>query len=225
MTGELFKGFRASIPAGLGVLTYGFIFGVLAAEKGVTTPVLALMNVAVFSGSAQFILVGMWGGGFPVWQMAIAAAVVNVRYFLLVAAVAPLLEPLGWFGKAWRVHFIADENWAVAMAEWRKRNITADFLLGGGICMWFFWFFSVMAGHGLGFSISRPERFGLDFAFTALFAALAVTVWRGRRDFLPWVVSATAAYAGHRFLPGAWYVLLGGLAGAVTAAVKGGAER
>ncbi len=126
MTPEFARGFRASVPAGIGVLVYGLVFGVLAAEKGVSAPMLAVMNVAVFSGSAQFILVGMWGGGFPAWQVALAAAVVNVRYFLLTAAVAPLLGPFGKIGSAWRVHFVTDENWAVTMAraaEGRSREI------------------------------------------------------------------------------------------------------
>lgn len=220
MTPEFARGFRASVPAGIVVLVYGLVFGVLAAEKGVSASLLAVMNVAVFSGSAQFIIVGMWGGGFPVWQVALAAAVVNVRYFLLTAAVAPLLEPFGKIGSAWRVHLVTDENWAVTMAESRKRQVAGDFLVGGGVCVGLFWFFSVLAGHGLGLSIAAPERFGLDFAFTALFAALAVTMWRGRKDVFPWAVSAAVAFAAFKALPGAWYVLLGGAAGAAAAAMK-----
>ncbi|MGI6783432.1 MAG: AzlC family ABC transporter permease [Aminivibrio sp.] len=214
-------GFRASIPTGIGVLVYGLVFGVLAAEKGVTAPQLAFMNTIVFSGSAQLIVVGMWGGGVPAWQMALAAAVVNVRYFLLTAAVAPLLTPFGKLGAAWRVHFVTDENWAITMAESRKRAVTGSFLLGGGVCVGLFWFVSVMAGHGMGFTIPSPERFGLDFAFTALFAALAVTMWRGKRDVIPWAVSAAVAYGAFKLLPDAWYVLLGGTAGAVSAVFTG----
>ncbi len=222
MSSDFRLGFRASIPTGIGVLVYGLVFGVLAAEKGVTAPQLAFMNTIVFSGSAQLIVVSMWGGGVPAWQVALAAAVVNVRYFLLTAAVAPLLTPFGRLGAAWRVHFVTDENWAITMAESRKRPVTGSFLLGGGICVGLFWFGSVMAGHGMGFSIPSPERFGLDFAFTALFAALAVTMWRGKRDVIPWAVSAVVAYLAFRLLPDAWYVLLGGTAGAVSAIFTGG---
>jgi len=144
----------------------------------------------------------MWSGGFPFWQVALAAAVVNVRYFLLTAAVAPLLQPFGRFGSAWRVHFVTDENWAVTMAESRGRQVTGDFFVGGWVCVGLFWFFSVLAGHGLGFSIAAPERFGLDFAFTALFTALAVTMRLGRKDIFPWAVSAAVAFAAFRMLPG-----------------------
>ena len=84
------------------------------------------------------------------------------------------------------------------------------------------WFAGTLAGHALGLAIPDPARFGMDFAFTALFTALAVTMWRGRHDILPWVVSAAVALLAHNFLPGAWYVLLGGLAGSFTAAAMKG---
>lgn len=224
MREDFLKGFKATIPAGIGVLVYGLVFGVLSAEKGVTAAMLAFMSIFIFSGSAQFIIVAMWGDVFPVWQVALAAAVVNVRYFLLTAAVAPLFEPLGHWSRAWRVHIISDESWAVTMAENRKRPAGVDFLLGSGVCVGSFWIVSVLAGHTMGFTVASPERFGLDFAFTSLFAALAVTMWRGRRDVLPWLVSAAVAWGAYRLLPGAWYVLLGGLSGAATAALLGRGE-
>lgn len=222
MRGELTRGARAAIPVSLGIVAYALVFGVLVAGKGIGIGTLAFMNLAVFSGSAQFVLVGMWQAGLPAWQMALAAGVVNVRYFLLTAAIAPMMEPYGWLGRAWRVHFVTDENWALTMAEHRKSRVGADFLVGGGILVMAAWFLGTLAGHGLGVSIRHPERFGMDFAFTAIFAALAVTMWRGRRDILPWVVSAGVALLAHRFLPGAWYVLLGGLAGAGAAAAGKG---
>lgn len=210
MRGELSRGARSAIPVSLGIVAYALVFGVLVAGKGIGIGTLAFMNLAVFSGSAQFVLVGMWQDGVSAWQMALAAAV------------APMMEPYGWFERAWRVHFVTDENWALAMAERRKYPVGANFLLGGGILVMVAWSLGTLAGHGLGVSIRHPGRFGMDFAFTAIFTALAVTMWRGKRDVLPWVVSAGVALAAHRMLPGAWYVLLGGLAGALTAAVGKG---
>lgn len=224
MREDFVKGFRAAVPAGIGVLVYGLIFGVLSAEKGVTAAMLAFMSIFVFSGSAQFIIVAMWGDTFPIWQVALAAAVVNVRYFLLTASVAPLFEPFGRWSRAWRVHFISDESWAVTMAENRKGPVGGNFLLGSGFCVGLLWVVSVLAGHSMGFSVASPERFGLDFAFTSLFVALAVTMWRDKGDLLPWAVSAAVAYGAFKLLPGAWYVLLGGLSGAIVAAATGKGE-
>ena len=222
MKGELSRGARAAIPVSLGVTAYALVFGVLVANKGIGIGTLAFMNLAVFSGSAQFVLVGMWQAGVSAWQMALAAAVVNVRYSLLTAAIAPLMEPYGWLGRAWRVHLVTDENWALTMAENRRSGAGADYLLGGGLCVMGSWFAGTLAGHALGLAIPDPARYGMDFAFTAIFTALAVTMWRGRNDILPWLVSAAVALLAHKFLPGAWYVLLGGLAGSFTAAAMKG---
>lgn len=222
MNNEFLRGFRAALPAAVGALIFGLVFGVLAAGKGIGAGMLAFMNLVIFSGSAQFVLVGMWGDGFPAWQMALAAAVVNVRYFLLTAAVAPMMEPYGWLKRAWLVHFITDENWAITMAESRRSPVGASFLLGGGISVLLGWFAGTLTGNGMGFSIPHPERYGMDFIFTAIFAALAVTMWRGKRDILPWAVAAGVALLANRILPGAWYVLLGGVAGAVSAAARVG---
>jgi predicted branched-subunit amino acid permease len=63
LKGELSRGARAAVPVSLGVTAYALVFGMLA-----------FMNLAVFSGSAQFVLVGMWQAGVSAWQMALAAA-------------------------------------------------------------------------------------------------------------------------------------------------------
>jgi len=60
MTPEFARGFRASVPAGIGVLVYGLGFGVPAAEKGVPAPLRAVMNVAVFQARHSLF---SWGCG------------------------------------------------------------------------------------------------------------------------------------------------------------------
>jgi predicted branched-subunit amino acid permease len=40
-------------------------------------------------------------------------------------------------------------------------------------------------------------------------------MWRGKPSLLPWGVAAVVAVLGHEFLPGHWYILLGGLAGSL----------
>ena len=52
----------------------------------------------------------------------------------------------------------------------------------------------------------EPRRWGLDFAFIAVFAALTLSLWQGRDDFLPWLVAAVLAVAGERLLPGKLYI-------------------
>jgi predicted branched-subunit amino acid permease len=59
----------------------------------------------------------------------------------------------------------------------------------------------------------------MDFAFTAAFIAIACSLWRGKVDLLPWLVSivvvAVTLLTG--WLDSSWSLILGGCAGALTA--------
>ena len=66
--------------------------------------------------------------------------------------------------------------------------------------------------------IPAAEPYGLDFVGTAVFLALLLPLWQGRRSLLPWAVAAAAALAAEALLPGAWYLLVGGLAGSLAGA-------
>ena len=120
------------------------------------------------------------------------------------------------------VFFMTDESWALTTAELARGGDDPAFLLGSGSTLWVAWQSGTIIGRVLGNSISDPARFGLDFAFSAVFITLLVRLWRGRGDIVPWVVSAFVAVAASHWLHGTWYILLGGLAGSIAAGVRCG---
>ncbi|MEM1400293.1 MAG: branched-chain amino acid ABC transporter permease, partial [Pseudomonadota bacterium] len=67
--------------------------------------------------------------------------------------------------------------------------------------------------------IGDPQRWGLDFAFVAIFIALLGGFWSGNRTVIVWLAAAAASCLTKLLVPGAWYVLVGGLAGMAMAAV------
>jgi predicted branched-subunit amino acid permease len=190
---------------------------VLAAQKQISWPALLLMNLSVFAGSAQFVMVDMWVPPLPVAEIILAAAVINLRYLLIGASLNPVFEGSSLARKAVIMHFVADENWAVTMAAHRRGAASPAFLLGGGICLGSVWCAGTLAGLGLGAVIADPAAYALDFAFLAVFTALAVSLWRGKNDIVPWLVAAAAAIAAERLLPGKWYIAVGGICGALAA--------
>jgi predicted branched-subunit amino acid permease len=106
------------------------------------------------------------------------------------------------------------------MGEFAKGKSNAAFLLGSGLVLYVAWVGSTVVGRMLGDVVHDPARFGLDFAFTAVFLSLLVGLWKGKSDLLPWVVAAIVAVAAAHVLPGKWYILLGGLAGSVAGVVR-----
>lgn len=216
---QLRAGFIANLVVAASVGAYGSVLGLLAAKKGIDWLELLTMNLFVFAGSAQFVAVDMWLPPLPLAEITLAVTVINMRYLLIGASLHPLFIGKSLGHKALFIHLVADENWAMTMARFRRERITTYFLLGGGLCVQLAWCCGTMAGHRLGAIIENPERFGLDFAFVAVFTALVFGFWRGRRDLLPWVGTACLAVAAERYLPGKWYILAGGVGGALVAAL------
>ncbi len=70
---SLYKGAAANIPLAISAITYGGVLGVLSAQKGVTWAEISAMNLLMFAGSAQFVMVDMWQA--PISVVAIAIAV------------------------------------------------------------------------------------------------------------------------------------------------------
>lgn len=219
MNTQLKSGFVACLTMALSVAAYGSILGVLTSQKGLSLPMLVFMNLSLYSGSAQFVMIEMWQWPMSIIPMIIAVFVVNIRYILITASLHSLLglEPL--WKKLIFVHFVGDENWAVTMAEKQRRNVTPSFLFGGGVSLAIAWAIGTISGHQFGTLIKNPEIYALDFVFIAVFITLTIGFWRGKSDLLTWTVAAAVALLTFRFFPGKWYILSGGISGALTASL------
>jgi 4-azaleucine resistance transporter AzlC len=197
----------------------GLVFGVLARQAGLSPVEAWLMSILVFSGAAQFVVIGIWASPVPLAGVVLATLVVGLRHLLMGAALSPWFSKLSKRKAFGSVFFMADENWAMTMGEFQKGKKDAAFLLGGGLVMLVSWSTFTFVGSAAGSFIEDPARWGLDFAFTAVFIALLVGMWRGKSSILPWAVAAFVAVLGYEFLPGHWYILLGGLAGSLVGVV------
>lgn len=214
------SGFVRCVPLALGVAGYGIVFGMLARRAGLSVAEAALMSATVLAGAAQLIAVELWATPVPVVAVLLTTLVVNLRYLLMGAALRP------WFGRLSAVEaygsvfFIADENWALTMRELRSGSRRGAFLLGSGLAIWLFWVTATVFGAVAGDAVGRPSTYGLDFVLTAVFIALAVGLWEGRSNLLPWASAFGVAVVAARYLPGRWYIILGGIVGSLVAVVR-----
>jgi predicted branched-subunit amino acid permease len=212
-------GARANIPLAVSAMAYGGVFGVLSGNQGVSWAEMLALDLLLFAGSAQLVMIEMWQAPLPVMEMGLAVLVINLRYLLIGASLQPVFTGRPWWQKIFGMHLVADENWAVTIAEHRRGGASPAFLAGGGILLLTAWTFATLCGNVLGGRIPAPENWGLDFAFVAVFAGLSFSLWQGRDDLLPWVVAGVLAVAGEYLLPGKLYIVLGGVGGALCASV------
>jgi 4-azaleucine resistance transporter AzlC len=217
---DFLRGLRISLPLAAGVAAYGLVFGVLAREAGLSIADVALMSSIVFTGSAQFVALTLWAASPPVLALALATLAVNLRYVLMAAALRDLFARTSRLKAFAAVFLVNDESWALTMGEVARAGASVSFLVGSALVLYAAWLGSTVAGRVIGTAIGDPSRWGIDFAFTATFLALLMGMLRGKRDILPWAVSAAVAIAASLYLPGKWYILIGGIAGATAGALR-----
>lgn len=216
------SGAKRCLPIAVSGVAIGLVFGVLARQAGLSALEAGLMSALVFSGAAQFVVIGIWASPVPLAGVVLATLVVGLRHLLMGAAISPWFSRLSRRKAFGSVFFMADENWAMTIREFQKGRKDAAFLLGGGIMMAVSWTTFTFVGSAAGSFIEDPAKWGLDFAFTAVFIALLVGLWRGKSSLLPWAVAAVVAVLAHEFLPGQWYILLGGLSGSMAGVISRG---
>lgn len=217
---EALLGMRLFLPLALSIASYGVVWGVLAGHRGLGVLEVLLMSGLVYAGSSQFVALDLWVPGHPpILAIVVATAVINLRMLLMSATLRPLVAHLRWYEALPLMFFVSDEQWAMTMSEWRKGRAGAAFMLGVGVLAWVAWVASTLTGRLAGAFIAEPERYGLDFAFTATFIALLLGMWKGRGDIVPWVAGAAIAMLVARLVPGNWYIIAGGLGGSLAGAL------
>ncbi len=207
-------GARRSLPVQVAVVPFGMVCGVASQAQGLSLAEATLMSGVVYAGSAQLLALSHWSNPAPVLAAGLASFVVNLRLALMGPVLGPWLDRVrGW--RLWVSLFVmADQNWALSVAEMQAGRGDAGFLFGSGALMWVVWVASTAAGHVLGATMRPPAGHPLFFAALAVFVAILVVMWRGRRDIVPWIVAAVVALLLARLLPGtSWYIIGGALAG------------
>ncbi|WP_251341418.1 AzlC family ABC transporter permease [Haloplanus halophilus] len=215
-------GFVECVPVAFGVAGYGIVFGMLARRAGLRVAEAALMSATVLAGAAQLLAIELWETPLPVVAVIGTTLVVNLRYVLMGAALRPWFEGLSPAKAYGSVFFIADENWALTMGELTSGSRQGAYLLGSGLAVWAAWVLATVVGAVAGGLIGDPARYGLDFVLTAVFLAIAVGLWEGRSTLLPWLTALVVAVLSARYLPGRWYILLGGVAGCLVGVARVG---
>lgn len=181
---------RAVTVMSLSVLVIGVSYGVAAHSAGLAWWEIVVIATVVLAGSSEFVFVGVLAAGGAPIVGALAGILVNLRNVGYGLAVGKHL------GRGVRIlvgaHLVNDESTAMATAETDPRRARAAFYLcGAGVAVC--WPAGAAIGAVIGKAITSPEQLGLDAAFPALLAALAVPALRDRRVWLVVALGAVIA--------------------------------
>jgi len=208
-------GFISILPLAAGAAVYGFAFGVLAAQLDFPWWGIALMSASVHAGSSQIVAVEQFASEGFIVGAALAGLALNLRYIGIIASLDPILRVIPLPQRLLAIHITGDENWALTFAKRAQdKSVGAPFLMGSGLTMLLVWTISTATGALIGKSIPDLTEYGLGFAFTAAFIAMARAMWRGRQDAMPWIVTFIVTIGLIKFsVDNAFAILMGSLSG------------
>lgn len=212
-------GLRDGAPLALSAFPWGIAYG-LAAQVVVSTPQGLAMSAYVYSATAQFVALEMWHHPIAVASLLFAVLAINARYLLQGVTLAPWLAPLPAWQRWTTLFFLSDASWAASLRRLESGYDDVGHLLGTCICVYVAWFGSTWAGLAMPLQYVDPKTWGLDFAISAAIIAFAGGRWEGRSSLMPWCVAAVAALISERLLGGSWFMIVGGVAGAVAGAYR-----
>ena len=216
-------GIVASLALVPSVFVYGTVFGGLAVQAGLRSIEVLGMSLLVFAGASQFVAVPMIAAGTSPLAIVLTTYVVNMRHYLMAATLAPAFStsPRAWLALV--AHGINDESFAVAVA--RQNPPDPWFFIGSVVAVGGSFVGGVVVGTALGGLVADPARWGLDFAFPAVFLALVGAQLRSRADKLVALASGTLAVIVALVLPGNWHIVIAGVIVSAVAALVLDAER
>lgn len=193
------------------------LWGAVAASNGLSPLEVGLMSGGVYSGAAQFVIMDLWKIA-PLPLLAFTVATVGLRHVLMSASVSRHIKTFPKLKASVLLFWLTDEAWAMIERRALEHPITPSYFLGVAMPLWPNWVFFSVIGAYFGKSLGDASRYGLDFAFAALFIAVLAGFWKGPKTGAILVVSSLAAVAAKLMWPNdAWYILIGGITGMLVA--------
>jgi predicted branched-subunit amino acid permease len=159
------EGFRAGLPSLFGIAAWGMVVGVAMVKSGLTVAQALGMTLFVFAGSAQLASLPLIVAGAPIWVVFATALVVNLRFVIFAALLAPHFAHLPW-KKRLMLGFPSGDLTVVIFLQRFPSEQPAlgkvSFLKGLVIPNWSAWQIGSISGVLLGSTI--PADWGLGFA-------------------------------------------------------------
>jgi predicted branched-subunit amino acid permease len=216
------QGMKAAIPVWIAFVPSSIAWGIAARSHKLTLEEVLLLSAWVYSGPAQFAVLGPLAEGKSAIQVLVAGTLMNLRFLPMSTALAPFFSGVKRLPLLLSSHVISASSFIVPYLQFQKEResepqTTGDqvtkgygnlaFFLGVGVTAFTVWVGGSVVGFivALGFPPGFEEA--LKFILPGYFAGLLVVEMKGRTMPLICAASVIAAVPGAAASPGwGWLV-------------------
>lgn len=172
---DVAAGARAMVPWLAGIVPFGLVIGVSAAQADV--PALAgwLTGPLIYAGSAQLATIGMLSAGAAPMAVVAVALVINVRLIFYSATMARHWRGTPWWWRLVAGYLLVDPSVAVGLDGYRRlgRSRGHAHYFGGAVLLWVCWLAAIGAGAAAGAGL--PAWLHLEFVIPLYLVGQAIS--------------------------------------------------
>jgi 4-azaleucine resistance transporter AzlC len=190
---------RAAIAEGWPVFVtaafVGVAFGLTGRQSGLGVLETIATSIIVFAGASQFVMVDLLRTGAPAPVIVLTVVLLNARHLLMAAAMRPFVATASLARRLGFAYILTDEAFALGIGWFRRGHRDLRYYTAFGAVLWCSWNLGTLLGTTFGADLQDPQRFGVDFAITAVFVAIVVIGIRHRADAVVAVAAVVVAAA------------------------------
>ena len=185
---------KITSPIFFGYVSIGIPFGLMVAQAGYPWWLAPLMSVTMYTGTGQYIAIGMFAAGAGLAQIMLVQVLVGIRHVFYGLSLLTKFKGVGKW-KAFLIYALTDETYAVLCSvDAPAGKKPGPFYSAIAAMDLFYWTLGAIIG-GVAGSLINFSFEGVDFALTALFCVILTEQILASKDFLPPAIGIASSVA------------------------------
>lgn len=181
MIHKILNGAKKGLPIGIAYIPFAFTFGFIATNTDISIFKSSFMSFILYAGNSQVMIVKLFQTNSSLFQIILAATVVNIRYMLINIPIIKKQQHENTFLKVINCLFLTDECVSYMMIN-KILNIYET--IGFGLCAYLFFCVSSILGAILGKFIPPIYTQSLNFLLYAIFLYLLTQVIFNNKKYI-----------------------------------------
>jgi predicted branched-subunit amino acid permease len=191
------EGLRTFSPTVMAIFSWGLVTGIAMSKSVMTVPQALGMSLLVYAGSSQLAVLPLMAAKLPVWTVLLTAAMVNTRFVIFSAGLAPHFSYL----PLWRRLLLGYFNGDLIYLLFQKKGFATGRVPGKEAYFW-----AMAATSWLAWQVSSiigillaslfPDSWGLSLAGTLALVPIMVSAIASRSTLAAVSVAGVVALVG-----------------------------
>jgi predicted branched-subunit amino acid permease len=172
---DIAAGARAMAPWLVGLVPFGLVIGLSAAQADVPTLAGWLTGPLIYAGSAQVATIEMLDGGAAPIVVVAAVLIINIRLILYSTTMARYWRGTPWWWRLVAAYLLIDPSLAVGLDGYGRlvdRGRAHAHYFGGAVLLWMSWLAAIGVGATVG--VGLPAWLHLEFVVPLFLVGEAV---------------------------------------------------